>query len=118
MLKKIGNNPISKNLARILSEPSLADNLELIEKETGLSKMTVRHWISGHRKPQLANLQKIADLFHFDIYILFDNPTEEELLPEQKEIMEMIARIRKKDVLEAIRTIARMGLLDKMDKGE
>ncbi len=113
MLKKIGNNPISKNLARILNEPNFTDNLELIEKETGLSQMTIRHWISGHRKPQLANLQKIADLFHFDVYILFDEPNAEELLPEQKEIIEMISRIRKKDVLEAIRTIARMGLIDK-----
>ncbi|MEW5805062.1 MAG: helix-turn-helix transcriptional regulator [bacterium] len=101
VIKKVGNSPIARNLARILGEPNLIDNLRLIEEKTGIAQTSVRNWISGYRKPQLASLEKIADLFNIDVYSLFDEPST--LLQEQKEIIELVSRIQNKGALDAIK---------------
>jgi transcriptional regulator with XRE-family HTH domain len=102
--EKVGDNPISRNLARILgSGPEFVINLERIEKETGLGQTTVRNWISGSRQPQLANLQKIANLFNIDVYSFFDEPNE--IAKEQKEVIELIYNIKNKALLDAIKTM-------------
>jgi len=117
--KKIGNNPISRNLDRLIrSGDGTQKNLEKIEAEAGMARTTVRSWINGHRKPQQNSLEKIAKVFDINVYSFYDEPGEElvdarPLSPDQKEIIGLVEKIRDPFSLELLKTAAKIEILRK-----
>ena len=94
--KKVGNNPVSKNLDILIrSGYGTKKNMERIFNEAGIAKTTIRSWINGHRRPQQASLEKIANIFGVDKYVFYEDPgevhrTTHALTLEQKEVISII----------------------------
>lgn len=108
---KVANNPIAKNLNKLLrSGLGIKKNLELIEKETGIPGSTIRNWVGGFRKAQQANLEKVAKYFNVDVYSLYDDP-DKEPSPEHKQIMSLIPQVKDENILEALKSLARAGVI-------
>lgn len=108
---KKANNPVSKNLDRILrSGKGLKENLKMIEEKTGIAQSSIRNWISGNRKAQLANLEKIANLFNFDVWILYQVDPQK-LSPAHIEAIKLIQGVTNHNILEAIKIMAKAGSL-------
>lgn len=106
--KKVANNPISKNLDKLIrSGDGPQANLAKIEAETGIPRSSIHSWINGYRRIQQANLEKIAKVFGVDMYSLSTYTEENELCQEKKEIISLIEKIDDELALEALKTSAR-----------
>jgi transcriptional regulator with XRE-family HTH domain len=108
----VADNPISRNLDKLLGEGNRKENLKKIEKELGIASTSVQNWINGQRRPLFDSLEKVASLFGVDVYCLLkEDPVYS---PDQKEIIDMIMRISNKDVLEALKITAKIGISKKL----
>lgn len=107
--KHVADNPISKNLDKLLGEANRKDNFDKIERELGIAHASVQNWINGKRRPLFDSLEKIATLFKIDVYSLLKE--EPAYTPEQQEIIDMIPCIYDKDVLEALKMTAKLGII-------
>jgi transcriptional regulator with XRE-family HTH domain len=118
---KVADNPVSRNLAALLKHgdnyqrgSEFKRNLELIEKETGLNQGSIRNWISGNRNAQFESLEKIAQLFGASVYDLYVDRDKwldlPDIMPEQREIIEDVLKIKDKVILELIKGSTRIGL--------
>jgi len=118
---KVADNPVSRNLAALLKHgenyqrgSEFKKNLELIEKKTGLNQGSIRNWISGNRNAQFESLEKIANLFGASVYDLYVDRDKwlglPDVMPEQREIIEDVLKIKDKVILELIKGSTRIGL--------
>ena len=118
---KVADNPVSRNLAVLLKHgesyqraSEFKKNLELIETKTGLNQGSIRNWISGNRNAQFESLEKIAHLFGSSVYDLYVDRDKwldlPDIMPEQREIIEDVLKIRDKVILELIKGSTRIGL--------
>jgi len=118
---KVADNPVSRNLAALLQHgesyqraSEFKKNLELIETKTGLNQGSIRNWISGNRNAQFESLEKIAHLFGASVYDLYVDRDKwldlPDIMPEQREIIEDILKIKDKVILELIKGSTRIGL--------
>jgi transcriptional regulator with XRE-family HTH domain len=118
---KVADNPVSRNLAALLKHgenyqrgSEFKKNLELIEKKTGLNQGSIRNWISGNRNAQFESLEKIANLFGASVYDLYVDRDKwlglPDVIPEQREIIEDVLKIKDKVILELIKGSTRIGL--------
>ena len=77
--------------------------------ENGIDRSVVNSWINGRRQPQIASLKEVARILGFDVYLLLSNE-KQALLPEQQEVCDLAKRVERKDVLEAAKTLLKMGI--------
>jgi len=80
--------------------------------EHDIDRNVVNSWINGRRQPQMASLQKIAEILGFDALIFYATDEKIDLLPEQQEVCELAKRNRNKQVLNAAKEILKVGIIE------
>lgn len=119
---KIGNNPLCRNLARLLDyrghysrEGDFKKNLRRIDKELKHKQPTVYRWISGEENPMLANLIDLCNMFGWDLYELFIDYEKyinfQSFKPEHKKILRMLATVENEHILNGIMQGIEIGLI-------
>ena len=68
---KIAQNPISKNLVKILESGDGIEKKLKILASNGIPRVTVNSWINGHRNPQISKLKRVAKILDIDFLDFF-----------------------------------------------
>lgn len=116
--QKIADNPVSRRLYSVLQKgKGIEYNLKKLE-EHGISRGVVNSWINGRRNPQIASLNRVSEILEIDVYsFLSDDQNkqneqneQDELLLEQSKVCDLVKKVNKKDVLEAAKTVLKIGM--------